>query len=163
MTNVDRMDLLPLPITWQAVIPERYLDEMGHMNVAYYTHLFSDATGGFFEHFGMDRQYLEANQAGTFALEAHIRYLSEVRVGKRVTIRTRALGRTEKRLHFLHLMVLDEDAKLAATCEFIAAHIDMTIRRMSPLPEFIRQQFDQLLDEHHRLAWEPLLCGSMQS
>ncbi|MEJ7639637.1 MAG: hypothetical protein WKF75_17105 [Singulisphaera sp.] len=41
------MDLNSLPITYRASIPESYLDEMGHMNVTWYTHLFSQAMGGF--------------------------------------------------------------------------------------------------------------------
>ena len=40
------MDLTALPITHRAVIPDDYLDEMGHMNVMWYTHLFSLARGG---------------------------------------------------------------------------------------------------------------------
>ena len=35
-----------LPITLQTVIPEDYIDVMGHMNVMWYTHLFGKATGG---------------------------------------------------------------------------------------------------------------------
>ena len=42
------MDLNPLPVTYRAFIPEAYLDEMGHMNVMWYTHLFSQAMGGIF-------------------------------------------------------------------------------------------------------------------
>jgi len=36
------MDLSSLPVLHRADIPETYLDEMGHMNVMWYTHLFSE-------------------------------------------------------------------------------------------------------------------------
>ena len=38
-----------LPITHATVIPEDYLDMMGHMNVMWYTHLFGCATVGLFK------------------------------------------------------------------------------------------------------------------
>src|SRR5262249_55790113 len=143
------------------VIPEAYLDEMGHMNVMWYTHLFSEATGGLFERIGLDRAYFEANQAGTFALEQHTRYLKEIRVGKRVTIRTRVLGRTSKRLHFMHFLILDEGNVLATTQEAVGTHVDMTVRRSSPLPAGIAAAFDRLLAEHAALDWTAPLCGAM--
>src|ERR1700676_1809498 len=95
------MDLSLLPIHHQAVIPESYLDEMGHMNVMWYTHLFSEATGGFFDLFGMNRAYFTSHHTGSFALEVHVRYRAEVRAGQRVTVRTRPLGRSLERYHFI--------------------------------------------------------------
>ena len=155
------MDLKTLPITQQADIPTSYLDEMGHMNVMWYTHLFSQATGGFFNRFGMDLAYMEKEQAGSFALEAHLRYFAEIHAGNRVTVRTRALGRTVKRFHFLHLMTIDGEDRLAATCEFIGAHMDMSIRRMAPIPQAIAASFDRMLGDHQQLPWEPQLSAPM--
>src|SRR5438067_12161131 len=125
------MTLDDLPITYRATIPPDYLDEMGHMNVMWYTHLFGCATMGLFERIGLTREYFEAHHAGSFALEHHVRYLAEVRVGQHVTLRTRALGRSAKRMHFMHFMVHD-DGRLAATGEFIGTHVDMKVRRSSP-------------------------------
>src|SRR5882757_1205900 len=99
------MDLQKLPITGTAVIPESYLDVMGHMNVMWYTHLFSNAVGGLFKLVGLDRAYFEAHQAGSFALETHVRYLAEVRAGESLRIHTRLLGRSAKRLHWMSFMV----------------------------------------------------------
>src|SRR5438132_14295099 len=125
------MDFGSLPVTWTALIPESYLDEMGHMNVMWYTHLFSNATGGLFDLIGMTLEYFTANQAGSFALEAHVRYLAEVRAGQRVTVRSRALGRSAKRLHFMHFLVIDDGERLSATGEFVGTHVDMRVRRSS--------------------------------
>jgi acyl-CoA thioester hydrolase len=160
MTSAN--DWRALPVTHRAVVPNSYLDEMGHMNVMWYTHLFSLATGGFFELLGLTHAYFEANQAGTFALEMHLRYLTEVRVGYHLTIRSRILGRSAKRLHFMNFMVIDEKSVLAATAESTAAHIDMRIRRSSPLPAPIVEATDRLLAEHARLPWEPPVCGVMK-
>lgn len=156
------MDLNALPITYRASIPESYLDEMGHMNVMWYTHLFSQAMGGIFGAIGLTRAYFEANRAGSFALEAHIRYLREVRAGMNVTVRTRLVGRSAKRFHILHFLVIDEGNVPAATGEFVGTHIDMTVRRSSPFPESITATYDRILAEHSALEWEPPLCGVMK-
>jgi acyl-CoA thioester hydrolase len=158
---IDVSALNDLPVTHAAVIPEDYLDMMGHMNVMWYTHLFSLAVGGLYQRLGLTGKYFEANAAGSFLLEAHVRHLSEVRVGQSVTIRTRMLGRSAKRLHFMNFMV-KEDTVLAATSESVAAHIDMRIRRSSPLPPTIALAIDELVSEHSGLGWPAPVCGVMK-
>lgn len=156
------MDLNALPLTHRAVIPESYLDEMGHMNVMWYTHLFSTATGGLFELVGLTREYFEANRAGTFALEGHVRFLSEVRVGQAVALRSRFLGRSAKRVHLMSFMVKEDGSVLAATSEFVAAHIDMRVRRSSPFPPHVADAIDELAAAHAALGWAAPVCGVMK-
>ncbi|MCS6866154.1 MAG: thioesterase family protein [Gemmataceae bacterium] len=157
------LDLAALPLTHRAVVPAAYLDDMGHMNVMWYTHLFSGGTGGLYELIGLTRAYWAAHQAGSFALEQHLRYLKEVRVGQQVTIRSRVLGRSAKRIHLMHFMTLDDAARIAATCETVATHVDLTIRRSSPWPEAIAAAIDRLLAEHARLPWVAPVCGAMKA
>src|SRR5262245_37199309 len=157
------MDLTALPITHRAVIPDDYLDEMGHMNVMWYTHLFSLGAWGLFQMVGLTRTYFEANHAGSFALEQHFRYLKEVRVGQHVTIRSRVLGRTAKRWHSIHFMTIDELDALAATAESVKTHVDMRVRRSSPMPPVITDAIDRLLAEHRNLDWDAPVCGAMSA
>lgn len=157
------MDLTPLPITHRAEIPDEYLDVMGHMNVMWYTHLFSLGAWGLFQMVGLNRAYFEANRAGSFALTQHFRYLKEVRAGQHVTIRSRVLGRTIKRWHTIHFMTIDELDTLAATCEVVQAHVDMTTRRTSPIPPPIADAIDRLVAEHGQLNWHAPLCGAMKA
>ena len=155
------MDLTSLPITHRAVIPDAYLDEMGHMNVMWYTHLFSEAAWGLFQMVGLTLEYFEAHRAGTFALAQHFRYLKEVRVGQHVTLRGRVLGRTAKRWHTIHFMTIDELDVLAATAESVSTHVDMRVRRSSPMPPAVTDAIDRLLAEHSRLGWDAPVCGAM--
>ncbi len=156
------MDLSSLPIHYQAVIPESYLDEMGHMNVMWYTHLFSCATDGLFASVGLNLAYFEANQAGTFALEQHVRFRVEVRAGQHVTIRSRVLGRSAKRFHFMQFMFNDDAGVLSATVESVGTHVDLRVRRSSPLPPQVVEGFDRLIAEHSRLPWPAPVCGVMR-
>jgi acyl-CoA thioester hydrolase len=152
-----------LPLTATAEVLPEWLDEMGHMNVMWYTHLFSKGVHGFFAMFGFTPEYMLGNLAGTFALELHVRYLSELRVGERVAIYSRALGRTAKRLHYMQFLVNDGKQVLSATGELVSAHVDMKVRRQAPLPEAITTEFDKLLAKHQALDWPAPTCGVMRA
>jgi acyl-CoA thioester hydrolase len=155
------MNLALLPITFEATIPESYLDSMGHMNVMWYTCLFGQATGGLFKLVGMDRDYFQAHHTGSFALAQHFSYRKEVRVGEQVTLRSRLLGRSAKKFHILHFMTKADGRILAATGEFLGAHIDMTTRRTAPFAPHIAENFDRLIAEHSALGWDAQVCGAM--
>jgi len=51
---------------------------------------------------------------------------------------------------------------LAATGEFLAAHIDMGTRRTSAFPLHIALNLDRVLSEHAALDWPAPLSGAMQ-
>ncbi len=160
--RVNQVDILTLPRTWQATIPENYQDEMGHMNVMWYTHLFDRATFSFFDSFGFGADYFHQARSGCFALTQHTRYLAELHVGESVSLYTRALGRSVKRLHFMHFLLVDADQRLSATCEYLATHVDLTVRRSSPLPPHLAEAFDRWVEQHRQLPWDPPLCGVIQ-
>ena len=58
-------------------------------------------------------------------------------------------------------LVNDDKEVVSATCEFVGAHIDMKVRRMSAIPDHIGESFDALAKEHQQLEWAPPLCGTM--
>jgi acyl-CoA thioester hydrolase len=155
------MNLDSLPVTYQETIPESYLDSMGHMNVMWYTHLFGQAACGLFQRAGIDRQYLQDHQAGTFALAQFFRYHKEVRAGEHVVLRSRLVARSAKQFHVIHFM-LKGDELLAATGEFLAAHIDMRTRRTSPFASQIARNLDRILAEHSALDWAAPISGAIQ-
>jgi acyl-CoA thioester hydrolase len=160
--NLRPADLADLPLTYETVIPESYLDEMGHVNVMWYTHFFSNATGGLFQLYGFTREHMETSRAGGFALEAHVRYLAELHVGERISVRSRAVARSAKRFQHIHFVVNEDDGVIAATGEFVGAYIDMTTRRMATIPDNIAAGYDRLIEEHNRVGWEAPLCGIMR-
>jgi acyl-CoA thioester hydrolase len=156
------MNLSSLPVTHRAVIPDAFIDEFGHVNVMWYTHLFTEGAGGLFQLIGLTREHFEANRTGSFALEQHFRYLKEVRLGQHVTLRSRVLGRSVKRWHTMHFMTIDELDVLAATAEVVSTYVDMRIRRSAAMPKTITDAMDRLLTEHASLDWDAPVCGSMK-
>lgn len=158
----SKMKLTDLPITHQATIPESYIDSMGHMNVMWYTSLFGKAMGGIFNIIGLNKEYYLAHHCGAFALQQFFDYRKEVRVGEAVTIRSRVLGRSDKRLHIMHFMAKGDSHVLACTCEVICAHIDMNIRRTSPFKPELAESIDRIIAEHAALNWDAPVSGAMK-
>jgi len=154
--------LKTLPIFYRETIPPDYLDVMGHMNVRWYMTLFDEAAWRFFVSFGMDRDYYERYHSGAFALQHFIRYLAEVHVGETVSVRIRVLGRTTKRIHFMHFLFNETTGKLATTMEALASHADLSARNTSPFPEAIANRLDTLIAEHNQIDWEAPICGVIQ-
>ena len=155
------MNLSSLPITYQKVIPEEYIDIMGHVNVMYYTHLFDTATYALFDLFGFSESYLHETNNGSFAVENHTRYLAEVRVGQAITIHSRLLGFGQSSVHFMNFMQRDHDGALAATSEFVGLHVDMQSRRTAHFPPEIVDKIKVMLENHSQLDWDAPVCGVM--
>ena len=161
--TINRSDVELLPLTYEQIIPEDYMDLMNHMNVMWYTHLFSMAIMKVFGIIGLTREYMEEHHSGMFALESHIRYLSEVRVDQQVSVYSRFLGSSSKRMHLIHFLVNHDKHDVAATFELITSHVDMRTRRTSPFPDDLTARIEALVQEHATLPWEAPLCGAMHA
>lgn len=161
--TLELADVKQLPMTHRQSIPEDYLDAMGHMNVMWYTHVFGEGMGGVFQIIGLDWNSLQDPPRGSFALETHVRYLSEVRVQQAVEIHTRVIERSQKRFHLMHFMTNCDKRDVSATSEAVVGYIDMNSRRMAPLPDDVAARIDHLIAEHARLAWGAPTCGVMRA
>jgi acyl-CoA thioester hydrolase len=150
-----------LALGHHATIPEDYLDDMGHMNVMWYTYLYSRSIRTLLESLGLNHQYIEHQQCGTFALEKHLRYLSEVRVGEQVSVYTRVVGCNGVRFHLIQFLVNDTRGRVASTMETVSAHVDLRERRSTPMPPPIAKSFAELQQKHDALSWPSPLCGVM--
>ena len=148
------MTQAPLRLHRGIVRPE-WIDFNGHMNVAYYMLAFDAATETFFDHLGIGKGYMERTGCSTFALEGHITYDREVKEGDELLFTTRLLDYDSKRLHYFHEMYHAGQGYLAATNELITAHIDMSVRRMTPFrPETI-EHLAATLAEHKDIPNAP--------
>lgn len=150
-----------LPSYFDATITKDHLDAMGHMNVMWYTHFFSQGMGGLFAHVGLDWDTVLQHQRGTFALEGHTHYLSECREHDAVQVFARVVGRSEKRYHVVQYITNETKRSVAAALELVGAHVDLSIRRMAPMPSDVASAFDRLIEAHAKLDWPAPLSGIM--
>ncbi|MEL7337640.1 MAG: thioesterase family protein, partial [Planctomycetota bacterium] len=136
----------------QQTIPDEYLDGMGHMNVMWYTHLFSQGNHGLLKRIGIDAKN-PTNGSGSFVMENHFWYLSEVHAGQTVSIFARVLERDVKRFFGCSVMVNETTNRIAAIMRGASSHVDLQTRRSAPFPAEIADALDILIQQQKRLDW----------
>jgi len=160
LVPLDKLEMLPL--YHRETIPSEYLDAMGHMNVRWYMALFDTSIWQFFRSYGLNEDYFSKEKSGVFALKHFIQYYSEVKVGETVAMRIRLLGYSDKRFHFINFMINETTGNLASTLEVLGTHVDLTVRRSSPLPPKMGDKFKAVLNADRTLDWEAPLSGAIR-
>jgi len=150
------------PACLTMTVPEAYRDANGHMNMRWYLAIFDDAGDVLHERIGLSREYHSHHKTGTFDLEHHVHYLSEVNPGEEVAVYMRFVARSAKRLHYLMFMVNVTRGKLAAIFECMNAYADLRVRKTVPFPDEIVRKIDEILSRHEKLEWPAPLSGAMQ-
>ncbi len=131
MTGTGRGSI-PAPFTgYGAVVRPEWIDENGHMNVAYYVVLFDGAIDHLWAAIGLGQPYREHTQHGTFAVESHIVYKAELLLDDEVRISTQILASDSKRIHLAHEM-RRVDGLVAARQEVVLLHGNLKTRRVVP-------------------------------
>ena len=140
-----------LELRTDTVRPE-WIDDNGHMNVAYYVLAFDFATDAFLNHIGLTRDLKESVNSTTFALDMNVSYKREVLDGDPLRFTTQLIDADQKRLHFFHQMLHATDGYLAATNEVLSVHVDLNTRRVAPMPNDLWRRVKSLRAEHQTLA-----------
>lgn len=132
------------------VLPE-WIDYNGHMNVGYYHVVFDIAAEPFFNWLGFSPEFRRAHASSTFALESHLHFLREVRVGDPLRFEARLLQVDHKRVHFYQEMFHGTEGYLAATYESLSVHVNMAQRRTSPMPDELSARLSAVKQAHAHL------------
>ena len=80
----------------EKIIPD-WTDYNGHMNLAFYIHLFDQGWDVLLDKFQMGGESAKTEQRSTFAVESHTKYIQEVKEGDEVDINLLFLDRDKKR------------------------------------------------------------------
>lgn len=128
---------IPAPFTGHmAVVCPEWIDENGHMNMAYYVVVFDGAIDHLWSALGLGEPYRQRTRHGTFAAEAHIHYRAELLEGDFVHVATQILAADNKRIHLAHEMRREDSGAVVAQQEAMLLHVSLVTRRVVPfLPE----------------------------
>jgi len=140
----------PIQLTGGTVLPE-WIDDNGHMNVAYYVLAFDGALDQFFEmHLGLGASHRTRAGQGPYALQSSIHYLSELLEGEAFSFRACAIDADAKRLHVM-LEMLAASGAVAATYEQILMNVDLTARKSAPYPDWGQKRLQRMVADHAEL------------
>jgi acyl-CoA thioester hydrolase len=139
------------------VLPE-WIDVNDHMNVAYYVLAFDEAVDSLWEEFGITEDHVNVSNSSTFAVETHITWQREMSIDDPYIITSQLLAYDDKRIHQFMRMYHAENHYLAATAEWLNLHVDLSIRKVSPWPDAIRQQIADFAGRQSDWGW-PVEAG----
>jgi acyl-CoA thioester hydrolase len=150
------------PVYLRKTVPQAYEDENGHMNVCWYATIFDEAGDTLHVRLGLTPEFHQAHGTGTMDLENHINYLNEVRTGDHLTIFSRLVDYSPKRIHYLMFMVNETSGSVSAIFECINAFADLKLRRTAPFPPQIATRIQAEVAASSKLDWPAPICGVMR-
>jgi len=111
-------------------VKKEWTDYNGHLNVAFYVHIFDIAADIMLDNFNMGGQSAKKDRKTTFVAEMHTIYNQEVRLGEEVETHITYVDHDKKRIHYRLSMFHKEKKYLAATNEVLSLYVDLTKRKV---------------------------------
>ncbi len=116
------------------IIPD-WTDYNGHMNLAFYIHLFDQGWEVLLEKFDMGGESAQTQKRSTFAVESHTKYLQEVKEGDEVDINLLFLDHDSKRLIYQLEILHKAKNYRAATTEVCSLYVNLDTRKVIEIEE----------------------------
>ena len=113
----------------EKVIKE-WTDYNGHLNVAYYIHIFDIAADIMLDNFKMAGESAKKDKKSTFVVEMHTHYNQEVKLGEEVETHLTYIDHDKKRIYYKLSMFHKEKKYLAATNEVLSLYVDLNQRKV---------------------------------
>ena len=129
------------------VLPE-WTDYNGHMNLAFYIHLFDSSWEVLLEKFNIGENSAKNEKRTTFAVESHTTYDMEVKVGDEVDMNLIFFDFDKKRLVYKLEMIHKEKKYLASTIEILSLYVDLGERKVSEFENEKIQLMKEFIDKH---------------
>jgi len=126
----------------EKVIKE-WTDYNGHLNVAFYVHVFDIAADIMLDNFKMGEYSAKQDKKTTFVAEMYTAYKQEVRLGEEVETYLTYVDHDKKRIHYRLSMFHKEKKYLAATNEVLSLYVNLEQRKVV---EFEQERL-KLMDE----------------
>ena len=116
-------------------VKSEWTDYNGHMNLAFYIHLFDSAWEVLLQKFNIGEDAAKIEKRTTFAVESHTTYDMEVKVGDEVDINLLFIDFDKKRIVYKLEMINKSEKYLAATTEVCSLYVDLNSRKVTEFEE----------------------------
>jgi len=132
-----------------------WTDYNGHMNLAFYIHLFDQGWDVLLDKFQMGGNSAKIERRSTFAVESHTKYIKEVKQGDEVDINLLFLDRDKKRMIYQLEIFSKTGNYRAATTEVCSLYVNLDTRRVTEIEEKKLELMDKFIEEN-KSNFEPL-------
>ena len=116
-------------------VKSEWTDYNGHMNLAFYIHLFDSAWEVLLQKFNIGEDAAKIEKRTTFAVESHTTYDMEVKVGDEVDMNLLFIDFDKKRIVYKLEMIHKSEKYLAATTEVCSLYVDLNSRKVTEFEE----------------------------
>ena len=116
-------------------VVKEWTDYNGHLNVAFYVHIFDIAADIMLDSFKMGGKSAKEDKKTTFVAEMYTAYKQEVRLGEEVETHLTYVDHDKKRIHYRLSMFHKEKQYLAATNEVLSLYVDLSQRKVVEFEE----------------------------
>ena len=125
-----------------------WTDYNGHMNLAFYIHLFDQGWDVLLDKFEMGGESAKMEKRSTFAVESHTKYIQEVNEGDEVDINLLFLDRDVKRMVY-QLEIFNKNGNYrAATTEVCSLYVNLDTRRVTEIEPHKQKLVDLYISEN---------------
>ena len=157
VTKLKIMDNISIPAPYEstAVVKPEWLDDNGHMNVAYYLSAFDDGGEVFFDDPGIGWEYTRRGDGSVFIVSSKLDFKQELVADDPIRVTTRLIDFNDKLIHTYQEIFHGADGFLAAAAELVFVHVRFSDRKSSPLPDTARERLAQILAVHRQLPEPP--------
>jgi len=138
----------------EPIIPD-WTDYNGHMNLAFYIHLFDQGWDVLLDKFQMGGDSAKIEKRSTFAVESHTKYIKEVRQGDEVDINLLFLDHDSKRMIYQLEIYSKTDNYRAATTEVCSLYVNLETRRVTEVETHKLELMDRFISEN-KTNYEPI-------
>lgn len=151
--------VLALPPALTLVVPPEYTDANGHMNIAKYLQVHSDAGWIAFSRFGLGEETAAAGGPATFDVEHYLRYAAEVHEGDEISVHPRLVARSTRAVHHVQLLLDRTTGQVANVFEAVSVSVSLETRRSIAFPPEVAAALDARLALDTALPWPAPTCG----
>ena len=136
-------------------VQSEWIDQNGHMNIAWYLTAFDRAFDEAYDEMGVTMETLEKTGRSTFAAELHITYQRELLQGDPIRVETHLVGFDTRRTHWIQVMYHGREGYRAATAEWLILNVDLRQRRVAVMPDALQERLRAILAAHAALPRPP--------
>ncbi len=121
-----------------------WVDEYGHMNLAYYVAVCDWGTYKFWELVNEGRSLAHRGGMEYAIVETHVNYLQEVHLNDALIVETQLLGFDDKRFNLYHTLRHADQNFISAGNEVMGLGFNLNTRRIQPFVDHVQTRLTEI-------------------